>query len=247
VRKLSPGVPFTVTPELATNDTEPVLTVTTSTLSPILKLTVLSAGTVILAVEELFTTISLARSESTSVLLEVIVLNVELNPALAGPETKSVVVIELLNDNLLYAIAAEELISISTIVPSKIIEDVTVFVGRVTVPVNVGDASGALRAILFVSVVDRAASFPSAVAISPRVSSVAPALLTRFATSARTNAVVASCVVFVDSVAVGAVGTPAKAGEASVAKPDIEAPAGIVTVPVKVGEAIVALRSRAVC
>jgi len=102
-----------------------------------------------------------------------------------------------------------------TIVPSKIIEDVTVFEGRVTVPVNVGEAkvakpeidapagivtvpvnvglaSGAFRAMLFVSVVDRAASFPSAVAISPRVSKVALAVPTRFATSVRTNAVVAT-------------------------------------------------------
>jgi hypothetical protein len=100
VRKLRPGVPFTVTPSPAINVTKPVLIVTKSILSPTLKLTVLSAGTVILAVEELFTTINLARSEIIRVLLEVTVLNVELNPALAGPDTKSVVAIELLNDSL---------------------------------------------------------------------------------------------------------------------------------------------------
>ena len=64
-------------------------------------------------------------------------------------------------------------------------------VGIVTVPVNVGEASGALRPMLAVSVVDRFASFPSAVAISPRVSRVAPAEPTRFETSVRTKAVVA--------------------------------------------------------
>jgi hypothetical protein len=100
VRKLRPGVPYTLTPPPAINVTKPVLIVTKSILSPTLKLTVLSAGTVILAVEELFTTINLARSEITRVLLEVTVLNVELNPALAAPDTKSVVAIELLNDNL---------------------------------------------------------------------------------------------------------------------------------------------------
>jgi len=40
--------------------------------------------------------------------------------------------------------------------------------------------------MLVVSVVDRFASFPRAVAISPRVSRVAPALLTSAATSPRT-------------------------------------------------------------
>jgi len=58
--------------------------------------------------------------------------------------------------------------------------------GIVTVPVKVGDAIGAFSPIAVVSVVDRFASFPSAVAISPRVSRVAPALLTSAATSART-------------------------------------------------------------
>ena len=67
-------------------------------------------------------------------------------------------------------------------------------VGIVTVPVKVGEASGALSPILVVSVAERFASFPSAVAISPRVSSVAVALLTSAVTSPRTKAVVATFV-----------------------------------------------------
>jgi len=51
----------------------------------------------------------------------------------------------------------------------------------------------------------------------------------------------------VAAAAVGAVGVPVNAGEASGAKPEMEAPEGIVTVPVKVGLARGALRSRAVC
>ena len=68
-----------------------------------------------------------------------------------------------------------------------------------------------------VSVADRFASFPSAVAISPRVSRVDPALLTSAATSPRTNAVVATCVVLVAAAAVGAVGVPVNVGEARLA------------------------------
>jgi hypothetical protein len=60
-------------------------------------------------------------------------------------------------------------------------------------------------------------------------------------TAAVTKAVVASWVVFVPAVAVGAVGVPVRAGEAKGAKPEIDAPAGMVTVPVKVGLASGAL------
>jgi len=74
----------------------------------------------------------------------------------------------------------------------KLGDVITPPVGIVTVPVNVGEASGALRPMLVVSVVDKARSFPSAVAISPRVSRVAPAEPTRFETSVRTNSVVAT-------------------------------------------------------
>ena len=65
-------------------------------------------------------------------------------------------------------------------------------------------------------------------------------------TAASTYAVVATCVVLVRAEAVGALGVPVNAGEASGAKPEIEAPEGIVTVPVNVGEANGALRSSAV-
>ena len=51
----------------------------------------------------------------------------------------------------------------------------------------------------------------------------------------------------VELVGVGTVTVPVKVGEASGAKPEIDAPEGIVTVPVNVGEARFALRSRAVC
>jgi hypothetical protein len=53
--------------------------------------------------------------------------------------------------------------------------------------------------------------------------------------AAVTKAVVAICVVLVPPVAVGAVGVPVRAGEASGAKPAMDAPVGMVTVPVKVG------------
>ena len=62
----------------------------------------------------------------------------------------------------------------------------------------------------------------------------------------KTNAVVAICVVLVPTAAVVEVGVPVNAGEASGAKPEIDAPPGIVTVPVKVGEAIGAFRPMAV-
>ena len=61
-----------------------------------------------------------------------------------------------------------------------------------TVPVKVGEARGAFEPMLAVSVVDKDASFPSAVASSPRVSKVVPAVPTSAATSARTKAVVAT-------------------------------------------------------
>ena len=62
-------------------------------------------------------------------------------------------------------------------------------------------------------------------------------------TAAVTKAVVATLVVLspavcvVAIVPVGRVGVPVKVGEASGAKPEMDAPEGIVTVPVKVGEA----------
>ena len=88
---------------------------------------------------------------------------------------------------------------------------VTVAPVKSTAPVNVGEASGAFRAIAFVSVVENAASLPSAVANSLRVFSVEGAEATRSATAVPTNAVVATCVVFVPADAVGAVGVPVSA------------------------------------
>lgn len=105
-------------------------------------------------------------------------------------------------------IPAEELISASKIVSSRIIPDVTVPEGRVTVPVNVGLASGAFAAKLFVTVVAKLASSPNAAASSSRVSSAPGALATSATTSALTNAVVASRVELFPTVCVGAVEAP---------------------------------------
>ena len=123
----------------------------------------------------------------------------------------------------------------------------------VTVPVNVGFARGAFDAIEFVTVVENAASLPRAAANSFNVSSAAGALATKLSTALFTNAVVASCVVFVPAVAVGAVGTPVKAGDARFAFVDaavvtnavvascvVFVPAvavGALGTPVKVGDA----------
>ena len=104
-------------------------------------------------------------------------------------------------------IAAEALMSALTIVASAIIVDVTVPLGRVTVPVKVGEARFALRSRAVCWAVDTGL-FASEV-LSTLARPTSP--LTR---------------------PVGAV---------------IEAPVGIVTVPVNVGEARLALRSRAVC
>jgi hypothetical protein len=52
-----------------------------------------------------------------------------------------------------------------------------------------------------------------------------------------TNAVVAICVVLVSAAAVVEMGAPVNVGLANGANPLIDAPEGIVTVPVKVGEA----------
>jgi hypothetical protein len=49
---------------------------------------------------------------------------------------------------------------------------------------------------------------------------------------------VAICVVFVSTAAVTERGVPVKVGEANVANPEIDAPDGMVTVPVKVGDAL---------
>ena len=87
-------------------------------------------------------------------------------------------------------------------------------VGAVGVPVKAGESIGAFSPIAVAVVVAKFASSPSAAASSSSVSSVVGAEATRFATSVRTNSVVAIWVVLVAAVAVGAVGMPVKAGEA---------------------------------
>ena len=87
---------------------------------------------------------------------------------------------------------------------------------------------------------------PSATSDVVSASACAIAAVCAASASALANAVVAICVVLVSAAAVGAVGTPVRSGEASGANPEMLAPAGIVTVPVNVGEARLALRSRAV-
>jgi hypothetical protein len=64
-------------------------------------------------------------------------------------------------------------------------------------------------------VVEKDASLPRAAASSFSVSSAAGADAIRLATADDTNAVVAICVLLVPAVAVGAVGTPVNAGDAS--------------------------------
>ena len=77
-------------------------------------------------------------------------------------------------------------------------------------PVTVPPARGSFVAILLVTVVENEASSPNAAASSFKVSKELGAESTRFANSVRTNAVVASCVVFVAAEAVGAAGVPVK-------------------------------------
>ena len=67
----------------------------------------------------------------------------------------------------------------------------------------------------FVIVVEKFASLPRAAASSLSVSRAEGAELIRLLTAVWTNAVVATCVVFVPDVAVGAAGTPVKVGEAN--------------------------------
>jgi hypothetical protein len=82
-----------------------------------------------------------------------------------------------------------------------------------TVPVKVGLSIGALRPKEVVTVDAKFASSPSALANSLSVFKRAGALPERLSKALFTNSVVAICVVFVPLVAVGAVGTPLKAGE----------------------------------
>ena len=86
-------------------------------------------------------------------------------------------------------------------------------VGAVGVPVSPGLARGALASNEVVTVDAKFASSPSAVANSCSVFKRAGAVPERLSKALFTNSVVAICVVFVPLVAVGAVGTPLKAGE----------------------------------
>jgi hypothetical protein len=85
-----------------------------------------------------------------------------------------------------------------------------VAVGAATVPVNVGEAKFAFKASArsTYSVVAKFVELSFADCVVP----LAP--VTAASTAAFTNAVVATCVVFVPAVAVGAVGVPVSAGEA---------------------------------
>jgi hypothetical protein len=76
-----------------------------------------------------------------------------------------------------------------------------------------------LVAMELVTVVEKLASSPNASANSFRVSRVPGAELIRAVTSPRTNAVVANCVVFVATAAVGAAGVPVKVGDVNGANP----------------------------
>jgi hypothetical protein len=71
-----------------------------------------------------------------------------------------------------------------------------------------------LAAIELVTVVENEASLPRAAANSLSVSRVDGAEATRLDTAVPTNAVVATCVVLVPAVAVGAAGTPVNVGDA---------------------------------
>ena len=80
-------------------------------------------------------------------------------------------------------------------------------------PVKVGEALGAFSANEFVTVVENAASLPSAAANSFSVSNAVGALATSALISLRTYAVVAICVLLVPNTAVVAVGVPVSAGD----------------------------------
>ena len=145
-----------------------------------------------------------------------------------------------------------------------------VAVTPLTVPVKVGLLMGAFNPIWFDTVVAKLASDPIANASSFKVSNAAGALATKLLISVLTNSVVASWVVFVPVVGVGADGIPVNVGDAkldfksralccavltglfasevlsALPRPTIalEIPP---TVPVKVGDAKLAFKSRAVC
>ena len=89
--------------------------------------------------------------------------------------------------------------------------------GIVTVPVKVGSASGAFKAIDDVREDDKDSLFASEVAISPRVSNAAGAEFIKSPITVFTYAVVAICVLLVVLAAVGARGVPVRVGESKAA------------------------------
>ena len=122
--------------------------------------------------------------------------------------------------------------------------------GKISLPVMVSPALATLSVIRLVIVVAKFGSLPKATASSLRVFRASGDESTKADIAAATKAVVAICVEFVPDVAVGAVGVPVKAGEASGAYPWALTKAvveilvllspvdgvGAVGVPVKVGE-----------
>ena len=121
----------------------------------------------------------------------------------------------------------------------------TAAVGAAGTSVNVGLCNGALKLNDVATEVPNDESSFNASANSPRVFNAVPASPISAVIAASVYAVVATCVLFVPGAAVGAVGVPVNAGEASGAKPEIEAPEGIVTVPVNVGLARFAFNASA--
>lgn len=105
----------------------------------------------------------------------------------------------------------------NAVVASWVVFVPAVAVGAVGVPVKAGDARLAFSAKELVTVDAKFASSPSAAASSLSVSKAPGGASSNASTAARTNAVVASWVVLVPAVAVGAVGTPVNAGDARLA------------------------------
>ena len=110
-------------------------------------------------------------------------------------------------------LAESEVLSTLSKPTMAFVRPVTVDVPKATVPVKEGLARGALAFNEVVTFAAKFASSPSAVANSCSVFKRAGAVPERLSKALFTNSVVAICVVFVPLVAVGAVGTPLKAGE----------------------------------
>ena len=109
--------------------------------------------------------------------------------------------------------APPETIKAPVILLVEAVVPVTDAAGVLTIPVNVGDAIGAFNAMEFVTVVENAASLPSAFPNSSNVSNAGPAPPISALISPRTYSVVAICVEpRPPPKAVGAVGVPVNEG-----------------------------------